>query len=352
MRFIPTEDEVMLRDAARRFLADDGREKGADWQSFAAMGWLMAAIPEEHGGLGLGHHAAAVVAEELGRAASPAPFVEVAITAAQVCMELAPDRLAAIMAGERRIVLAHAELEARGDPAWCATRAEPAKDGFRLTGSKTAVIGAPEADELLVSANVPGKGVTLFSLPAPLPMLSYLTVDGRSAADITFDALFVPEAAVLGGGGGALPAIERAIDHALVLHAADMVGAMQGALDMTRDYLLIRKQYGTIIGDFQALRHRLADMFIETEQARSMVLRGLDGLERPSRARAALAAATKAHVARAGKFVTGQAVQLHGGIGVTEEYPVGRYFNRAVVYDARSGSADTHVGRFARLTTE
>lgn len=352
MRFVPSDEDTMLRDAARRFLAAPPNPDADRWTEFAEMGWLMTAVPEEHGGLGGDLYPAAIVAEELGRSAAPQPFVEMAVTAAQLFLELAPGRLGALMTGVRKSVLAHGEAEARGDVTWCATRAEPIQGGYRLTGTKLAVVGAPEADELLISADVPGQGITLFAIQLPMPMLSYMTVDGRSCADIRMDNLFAPTEAVLGPVGAALPAIERAVDHAMVMLGADMVGAMQASLDMTKEYLLTRRQYGSLIGDFQALRHRLADMFIETEQSRSILLRAVGGLSLEREERAALASAAKALIAQAARFVTGQAIQLHGGIGVTEECPVGRYFARAVVYDARMGSSEAHIGRFAALTAE
>jgi alkylation response protein AidB-like acyl-CoA dehydrogenase len=148
----------------------------------------------------------------------------------------------------------------------------------------------------------------------------------------------------------ALPAVRGALDHALVIESAEALGAMQRAFELTREHLLNRRQFGQRIGDFQALRHRLADMLIELEQARSMVLSGLDALsESDARTRSLRAAATKARVAQAGTFVTAQAIQLHGGIGVTQEYPVGHYFKRLVAFEQRHGSAAVQVARVAEM---
>ena len=211
------------------------------------------------------------------------------------------------------------------------------------------MIGAPEADTLLVSAAVEGQGgLTLFALTAAnAPLRTFETLDGRAGAELLLDKT---PAEPVGPIGGADAALAAAHDHALVLESAEALGAMQRALEMTRDYLLTRRQYGQLIGDFQALRHRLADMFIEVEQARSIVLRGVEALvSSPTTERARLAAATKARTAQAGAFVTGQAIQLHGGIGVTEEYAVGHYFKRLLAFEQRHGSAAAQVARFAAL---
>jgi alkylation response protein AidB-like acyl-CoA dehydrogenase len=202
---------------------------------------------------------------------------------------------------------------------------------------------------LICTAEVAGSGLSLFELQQPAAALqSYRTFDDRPAADLRLES---GSARLVGPLGGALPLIERALDFALVIESAEALGAMQRAFDLTREYLLTRHQYGQRIGDFQALRHLLADMFIELEQARSIVLRGLDSLSDANpRARSAMAAATKARVAQAGLHVTGQAIQLHGGIGVAQEHPVGHFFNRLVAFNQRHGTADAHVVRFAELS--
>ena len=347
--FIPTDEQTMLRDGIRRWL-ERGGEAGADpWPHFAKMGWLMAGLPEEAGGLGGDLDDAAIVAEELGHGLVKAPFVEIAVTAAQALLKLAPERVAAIAAGDARPIMAHDEAEARGDPRWVAARARRDGEGWRLAGRKTGLIGADVADTLLVSAIADGHGLTLFELPAAgAPLLRFKTVDDRSGGELRLDGT---AATPLGPLGGAEAAILHASDCALVLESAEAVGSMDRVLEMTRDYLLTRKQFGQPIGDFQALRHRLADMFIQVEQARSIVLRGLAGLRSPDpRQRAMLAAATKARTAQAAAFVGAQGIQLHGGIGVTEEYPVGHYFKRLTAFDLRHGPSAVQVERYAALS--
>jgi alkylation response protein AidB-like acyl-CoA dehydrogenase len=342
----------MLRDSIRRWAdqeyraAPDAAAFEALWNHFAEMGWLMASLPEDAGGLGGSAYDAAIVAEEFGRKLVAEPFVEVGVAAAQVLLALAPDRVEAVALGGARPLLAHDEADARGEVDFIETRAVAVDGGYRLTGRKTGVIGAPYADLFLVSARLDGE-IALFAVePAALHLQFFRSVDDRPAANLILDEVTVGADARIGAPGAALPAIARAIAHQLVIESAEAVGAMQAALDLTRDYLLTRKQYGQRIGDFQALRHRLADMFIETEQARSMVLRGIDALDDDAQ-RSRIASATKARVAQAGTFVTANAIQLHGGIGVTEEYPVGLYFKRLLMFGQRHGTADAHVGIFA-----
>lgn len=350
IRFLPTEEQVMFRDSARRWVEQEheaGQPPLGHWAQFAELGWLMAALPEDAGGLGGDAYDAAIFAEELGRGLVRAPFVEISVTTAQVLLALGlTDRVAAIASGEARPLLAHEEYEARGDQAWVETRAVRDGDGFRLNGRKTGLVGAPLADSFLVSARTESGAVALFEVAAGSgALLPFTTIDDRPAGELRLDN--TPAALV---AEDALPAIQQALDHGLVLESAEAVGAMQAALDITRDYLLTRKQYGQVIGNFQALRHRLADMFIELEQARSMVLRGLAALADNAPDRPAIAAATRARVAQAGCFVGAQGIQLHGGIGVTEEYPVGHFFKRLIAFDARHGTAAAQVERYAALT--
>jgi alkylation response protein AidB-like acyl-CoA dehydrogenase len=349
---IASDEQAMLRDSVRRWVAqfDPRRQEespAALFRQFDEFGWLAAGLPETVGGLGGSVHDAAIIAEELGRGLVRAGFVEVAVTAAQLLLRIAPDELPALIAGHTRPVLAHEEWEARGDPRWVGTRAVREAGAWRLSGRKTAILGAPLADLLLVSARVDGAGVTLFKLPAERAALKEFTsMDDRRCAELLLDRT---EAEPLGPVGGALPALLQALDHALVLEGAEALGAMERALEITCDYLQNRRQYGQRLADFQALRHRLADMRIEIEQARSILLRALEALRTDEGERSLYAAAAKARIAQSGLFVGAQAIQLHGGIGVTEEYTIGHYFKRLVAFNQRRGSADVHVERFAAM---
>ena len=343
----------MLRDSVRRWAQQLEPRKSepfeAAWRQIAEMGWLMAGLPEDLGGLGGDAHDAAIIAEELGQGLLRAPYVEVAVTSAQLLIALAPSRIEELALGQTRPIFAHDEAEARGDPDW--VRVNAVKDGgvWRLSGRKTAILGASYADTLLVSAQVDGAGITLFELPAAeAPLRTFTTIDDRQCAEMLLDRT---AATPIGQIGAALPGIRRALDYALVIESAEAVGAMQRAFELTRDYLQSRRQFGQRIGDFQALRHKIADMFVELEQARSMVLRGLAGLTAADwRGRAQTAAATKARVAQSGLYVGAQAIQLHGGIGVTDEYLVGHYFKRLLAFNQRRGTAEFHVQRYADLS--
>ena len=350
IRFLPTEEQVMFRDTARRWVEHEYKAGGDPvdhWAQFAALGWLAAGLPESAGGLDGDACDVAILAEELGRGRVRAPFVEVAGTTAQVLLALAPERVSALASGEARPLLAHDEFEARGDQDWVETRATREGGGWKLSGRKTGLVGAPLADSFLVTARTDA-GVGLFSVePSAEVLVPFTTIDDRPAGELR----------LVGTPGEllaetALAAVRRGLDHGLVLESAEALGVMQAGLDLTREYLLTRTQYGQRLAEFQALRHRLADMFIEVEQARSMVQRGLAALVDDGPDRAALAAATRARVAAAGRFVGAQAVQLHGGIGVTEEYPVGHMFKRLTAFEARHGTAVVQLERFATLTRD
>jgi alkylation response protein AidB-like acyl-CoA dehydrogenase len=364
MQFTSTSEQEQLADALRRFLQRDySAEAGAPfgfaethWSALAEMGLFGAALPEEVGGFGGGPFDAALIAQELGAGLVGEPFVPVAVIAAQALSALDPNSalLPALVAGEARPVLAHLEAEGRGDFEFIATGARKSAGGYVLNGGKTFVLGGPAADHFLVSARVDGdEGLSLFLVSASAEGFvrqDFRAFDGRGASHLYFRDFPIGADALIGPQGGAAPAIERALDHGLVAMSADALGAMQTAQTLTRDYIKTRKQFGAPIGDNQVLRHRLADMFIETEQARSIVLRAIDALTRDEpNLRARMASAAKVRTAQAGRFVTGQAIQLHGGIGVTEEYVVGHYFKRLTLFGLAFGPERTHLERFARL---
>ena len=310
-------------------------------------------MSEEAGGFGGSEVENAILAEELGRGLVVEPFLA-AILALQVLARIGEfDGRAAliegVIAGERKIVLAHGEADGRGDPRIIAATATPRGEGWAISGSKSMIMGAPSADALLVSARTPG-GVSLFLVEPGSPGLDcheYRLVDNARVADIRLEAV---EGRLIGQEGGALDAIEAALDHATIVACAEAVGLMDTALFMTRDYLKTRKQFGVAIGDFQALQHRMADMLVEMELARSMVFQGLAALAQgDADARREGVSAAKAIVNDAGLFVTRQAIQLHGGIGMTEEYAVGHYYRRMFVINQLFGNSDVHLVRYADL---
>jgi alkylation response protein AidB-like acyl-CoA dehydrogenase len=296
MDFSPTQEQAALKESARRLCQRDygfeqrrHRMRGADgfsrdlWKTFADLGWLGAGLSEDDFGA-------------------------------------------------------------------VKTQARRTADGWRLNGRKAFVLGGSSADILLVSART-SSGVTLFEVPADadgLQIIAYHAVDGRRVADLVLTEVALGETARIGAEGRALAGIELAVDHGVIALMAECVGAMDAALWLTRDYLSTRKQFGVTLNTFQALQHRMADMLVETELARSMLLCGiaaLADLDPPSR-RAGVSAA-KVQIAEAAVKVTGEAIQMHGGIGVTEEYVVGHFYKRAVLARGLFGSIDLHLERFA-----
>jgi alkylation response protein AidB-like acyl-CoA dehydrogenase len=262
--------------------------------------------------------------------------------------------------GEKIAVLAHFESDARFESQWVTTRARRIGETYRLDGHKGVVMHAGAADTLLVSARTAGEagdaqGVSLFLVPRSAPGLvldAYPTLDGQRAADVYLQGVEVPASSRLGPEGKALTAVDAALDIGLAALCADAVGVMQALVDATVDYVRQRQQFGHPIGRFQALQHRIADMLIHLEQARSMsylaAMRCTD--ENVGERRRALSAA-KAVIGQAGRFVGQQSVQLHGGMGMTDELKVSHWFKRLTAAQLMFGDSDTHLQRFAALTS-
>jgi alkylation response protein AidB-like acyl-CoA dehydrogenase len=348
--------------AARRdMLRDRGRAFRTNWQSFAGMGWLGTAYAEDVGGLGGTAGDLAVLAEELGRALVLEPFLGCAVLAGRVLDLAATERqrhdlLAPLIAGENLVALAHDEPGARGDNAFVAAQATTSGDGYRLAGAKCVVLGGDMAHHFIVSARTAGaaderQGVTLFVVERDAPGLRCMPrrlIDGRGVADLVLEDVAVGRQAVLGAIDGAFPALDGALAETTVMAAAEAVGAMDQALWLTCDYLKVRHQFGSALADFQALQHRLAEMYVEVEKSRSILRFGLDALSTgDGAARTRAVSAVKSRVGRSGFFVGAEAVQLHGGIGMTEEYAVGHYFKRLCAFDILFGNACHHTAHYA-----
>lgn len=369
-----SEEQVLLRDSVRRWvrnaygfdvrrqsLESGGSFRSDVWRQMADAGWLAVGIPEANDGLGGGTVEYSVICEELGRGLVLEPYVASAVFATQLIALIGSDTqkadwLPALAAGQCMAAVAYSEPQARGAPGHVAATATPDRGGYRIYGRKTLVLGAPLADLLLVSARSP-EGISLFALDAGTPGLQFqqgLLVDGRRSADLVLDGVEVPASRMLGTAGSALPALELALDHAIVASCAESLGIMEQCLDMSADYVKTRKQFGVPIGSFQALQHRLADMAIEIEMARSMHVHALRAMALADPAeRQRGVGASKAFISQKAKWVTGQAIQLHGGIGMTEEFLVGHYFKRAVVSEVLYGTSDLHLNRCAdALQTE
>ena len=365
------DEQTMLRDTAKDFVAehapvaqlrklrdaDDGTGfDRAVWKQFAEMGFTGILIAEDAGGLGLGHVEAGVVLEEIGRNLSPSPFLSTAVAAVEALKGSAQAErwYPGILAGETVAALAIDEGAKHRDAV--AMTAERAGNGFRLSGAKQFVMHGHVADLLIVAARTAGsadddKGVTLFAVPkdaAGLGASAERLADASLAARVTFDNVQVDADAVIGEVDAGRAPLERALRAGRTGAAAELLGVGGGAMDMTVDYLKARKQFGVAIGTFQALQHRAAHLYAELEVARAAVLKAqqlLDaGDERADRA----VSVAKAMTGLATSLAVQEGVQMHGGIGMTDEFDIGFFMKRARVLAEMFGDANFHADRLAR----
>jgi pimeloyl-CoA dehydrogenase small subunit len=375
MDFDLSDEQRMLQDSVTRLLAEQcGFEQrgamlggprdaaGALWRQFAELGLLGLPFAEADGGFGGGAVDTALVMEALGGALAPIPYFSTVVlcggllrTAASPAQRAA--LVPAIAAGELTLAFAHSEPQARFDLSDVRTTARRQGSGWTLDGEKRFVLSGDSADRLIVSARVEGArgasdGIALFLLDADRPGItrrSYTTQDRNRSADVRFDSVAVANDALLGEPGSALPAIEQAVDSAIAALSAEAVGAMAHAHQLTVDYLKVRKQFGVPIASFQVLQHRAVDMLVATEQARSMALYATMMAEEPDAAeRQRAISAAKVQVNRSARFVGQEAVQLHGGIGMTEECQVGHYLRRLTMIEMLFGDTAHHLRRLAR----
>ena len=377
MNFEFSDEQRQLHEVVERYL---GEQYGFDrfqsikrssagwdpevWRGLAELGVLAITVPTEQGGLGFGPLETLAMMGDCGRNLLLEPVLASAVIATAVLRAFANEApaaalLTAMATGEKIAVLAHFEHDARFESQWVTTRASKAGERYRLDGHKGVVMHAGAADTLLVLARTAGEageaqGVSLFLVPrtaAGVTLDIYPTVDGQRAADVYLKGVEVPIASRLGPEGGALAAVEAALDIGLAALCADAVGVMQALLDATIEYVRMRQQFGQPIGRFQALQHRIADMLIHLEQARSMsylaALRCTS--ENVAERRRALSAA-KAVIGQASRFVGQQAVQLHGGMGMTDELIVSHWFKRLTGAQLMFGDSDTHLQRYAALS--
>jgi alkylation response protein AidB-like acyl-CoA dehydrogenase len=330
------------------------------WSAFADLGYIGVALPEDVGGAGGTAIDMAIVQQEFGRALVLEPLLTCAVLAARTIQPLASaeqrmELLPRIIAGKLIVSLAHAE-QTTADIGRVETRAERTDaGGYLLSGRKQFVLGAVAASHFLISARTAGgasdaSGVSLFHIEPEAPRLEvrrYRALDGRAVCDLTFDRLEVGASALLGGEGIAMPAIERAFEETTVGLCAEAVGAMDAVIATTADYLKTRKAYGTTLSTYQALQHRLADMLVELELSRSILFRALAALANPDeRMRRKAVSAAKAFVGRAGRFVGGNGIQLHGGMGMADEFIIGQMFKRLTVVANLFGTPDFHLQRY------
>ena len=373
MDFSYTETQDMLRDTLARFLADtydfetrkkmltrpEGRDPGI-WRALATeLGILGAPFAEEHGGLGGGALENMIRMEELGKVIAIEPYLQTVVIGGGALKHSGGARADAvipeIIAGNAVIAFAYAEPQGRYDLANVRTSAKADGAGYVLSGHKAVVYATPWATHLLVTARTGGStreraGVELFLIDATLPGIvrrDYPTVDGFQASEIYFENVAIPGDAHIPGG---IDLIELLVDEATVAVCGEACGISRKLHEGTLDYIKQRKQFGQPIGKFQVLQHRMADMFVEAEQIASMALMGTLKLDLPAAERKAAVSLAKAKVSRSINFVGQNAIQTHGGIGITVELAIGHYFKRATMIENQFGSADFHLGRFEDLT--
>jgi alkylation response protein AidB-like acyl-CoA dehydrogenase len=374
MNFDLTEERQMLQDSLRRYLRDkydtatrnkilesDAGMSEAIWTGLAELGVIGALFTEEQGGFGGKGFDLAVVFEELGRAGVVEPFLDTAVLAGGLIADLGDDDQLAhveeIIGGALQLAFAHGEPSSRYDLNQVQTSAKVQGDQIVLNGRKAVVVNAEAADMLVVSARESGApgdddGISLFLVPsdtAGLTVQGYALLAGGRAAEVTFDDVKVPASARLGAAGKALPAIEARMAAANVALCAETLGAMDTACTLTREYLGTRKQFGRPIGTFQALAHRMADLLIEMEQARSAVINAAGHLEEDRTSRERHVSAAKNLIGRVGRLVAEDSIQMHGGIAMTQEYELAHIAKRIVMADHRFGDTDHHLERFIAL---
>lgn len=378
MPLILTEEQTMLKDAADGFLAEnapvghlralrDGRD--ADglsrdlWRAFGEMGFAGVLIPEAHGGSGLGAVEAGVIAESLGRTLTPSPFLGTAVLSATALKGGSEAQQAAwlprIAAGEAIVALA-VDDGAKHAPAKTATRAERAGNGFRLNGAKSFVLDGHVADALIVAARTSGApgdakddlgGLTLFLVDpntSGVGIERTVMVDGHNAARVILNDVQVDADAVIGDVDGAAAVLGPALDLGRACVGAGLTGAGDQAFALTLDYLKTRKQFGRLIGEFQALQHRAAHLFTELELARAAVIAALQALDAGREDAGLAAAVAKAKAGRAAELAAQEAVQMHGGVGMTDEFDVGLYMKRVRVLNEFLGDPGFQSERLAR----
>ncbi len=374
MALILSEEQQMLRDSARSFLQESSpvsalrerRDSGEDWSpelwaGMAEMGWTGIAIPEVHGGLEFGFVGAGLVFEECGRVLAASPLLSSSMVCASLILELGTDEqktrlLSAIAAGETIVTLALSE-SGRFDPQSIALSASASGDSFVLDGCKSHVLDAAIADHFIVVARSSGVaneddelGLFLVDRDADgVSIETSLNVDARQVGTVRFDSVRVAPDARLSVAGASRDALEKALDIGAVLSAAELLGLAQEAFAWTLDYLKERKQFGVAVGSFQALQHRAAQLFCELELSKSIVLKALQAIDEDSEERALLASIAKAKMAKTAKLAVNESVQMHGGIGMTDEYDIGFFMKRSAAACQEYGDYYYHADRSARL---
>ena len=371
------EDQAMLAETAEQFMAEQGgiqkqlrhwRDRNCKdgfghelWKQFAEMGFTGILVGEDHGGLDMGHVEAGIVLEEIGRNLTPSPFLSSSVLAATALQHGSDDVktrwLPDMVAGEKVYAVAIDE-GAKHRPERIACKAEKSGNGFRLSGKKDFVVYGASAEMIVVAARTSGSdsdedGVTLFAVPQDANGMSHDSVrlvDSSMASHITFDAVELDGDAVIGEVDGGRSVLNAMLTAGRVGAAAEGVGVARGAMDMTVDYLKQRKQFGKLIGEFQALQHRAAHLYSEVEIARAVTIKAAQLLDGGSEKAELMASVAKAKVAKAAGLAVREGVQMHGGIGMTDEYDIGLYMKRDRALQEFLGDQYYHANRVAELS--
>jgi pimeloyl-CoA dehydrogenase small subunit len=378
MDFDLSEEQRLLRDSVGRLLADHytfekrkahlaepGGWSRALWAQYAELGLLGLPFAEEHGGFGGGAIEIMLVMEAFGRALVVEPYLATVVLAGAALRHGASAAQQAALVpgvaeGSRLLAFAHGERQARYDLTDVLTTARPRAGGWVLDGAKSVVAHGDSADTLIVSARTAGArddaaGITLFLVDGDangVARRGYALRDGGRAAELTLSGVEVGADAVLGEVGNGFAVIERVAEAGIAATAAEAVGAMEAMQAMTLEYLKTRQQFGKTIGQNQALQHRATEMYVALEQGRSLAMLAAMMVDEPNAGeRARNLATVKVGVGQAARFVSQNAVQLHGGIGMTEEYAVGHYFRRCMVIEHSFGDTAHHLSRLAAAVT-
>ena len=376
MALVLTEDQELLAQTARDFVRTnsplsrlralrDGQEMGFSpnmWQEMAQLGWAGILIPEEYGGAGMGLADLAVVLEAVGRNLAPEPFLSTVLLGGQLLANAgSPEQkqtwLPGIATGNKILALAYQEARSRYDLNRVSTQAAAEGDAWRLSGEKIQVLDGQNADALIVSARTAGEdndpdGITLFLLAPDTPGVAIIPqtrVDNRAAALVNLDGVKVGAESVVGTVGQGFQTLSHIVDLATVGLCAEMLGGMSQIFDDTLDYLKTREQFGVVIGSFQALKHRAAKVFMEIELCRSVVMAAANAADAGESDLALLVSLAKARCSDAFILATNEGVQMHGGIGMTDEHDAGLYMKRARAAEMTFGDAAWHRDRWARL---
>ena len=375
MDFTFNEEQTMIQDQVEQFiqkeydwetrqeLSNSDLGFGAhNWKTFSELGWLGIAVSEKNGGFGGSSIETMLIMEEFGKGLVVEPFLETVVMSAGILDRHGTDEqknqvLNSVINGEMHLALAYAEPQSRFNLSDVVTEAKEDGDNFVINGFKSVVMNGPSANKIIISARTSGtqledKGISLFLVDSDIEGLTksdYKTVDGRKASDINLENVIVSNSCLIGSLNAGFDILDEAIDRSILAISAEAVGAMEILYKTTVEYTKTREQFGTPIGKFQVLQHRMVDMFMEYEQCKSLLyMATMKNEESAPDAKKAISG-LKYQVGKAGKFVGQQSVQLHGGMGVTDELNVGHYFKRLTTIGTIFGNADFHLKQYTSL---